>query len=95
MLLLPLVENSFKYGIKGDISNTFIRMDLKQEKNEFLFDIENNYSEMKLDTNGQSGLGLENIRKNLEIVYPNKHEFNITKTKDTFKVSLKLYSHED
>ncbi|MGM5470216.1 sensor histidine kinase [Flavobacteriaceae bacterium LMO-SS05] len=95
MLLLPLVENSFKYGIKGDISNTFIRMDLKQEKNEFLFDIENNYSEMKLDTNGQSGLGLENIRKNLEIVYPNKHEFNITKNKDTFKVSLKLYSHED
>ncbi|TVZ59958.1 histidine kinase [Flavobacteriaceae bacterium MAR_2010_105] len=94
MLLLPLVENSFKYGIKGDIKNTFIRMNLEQEKDEFLFNIENNYSENKLETNGQSGLGLENIRKNLEIVYPKTHKFNVAKTKDSFKVTLKLYSHE-
>jgi LytS/YehU family sensor histidine kinase len=95
MLLLPLVENSFKYGIKGDISNTFIRMDLKQKKDEFIFDIENNYSENLLETNEHSGLGLENIKKNLEIVYPKSHELKISKTKDTFKVCLKLYKHED
>jgi LytS/YehU family sensor histidine kinase len=95
MLLLPLVENSFKYGIKGDISNTFIRMELKQKKDEFIFDIENNYSENLLETNEHSGLGLENIKKNLEIVYPKSHELKISKTKDTFKVCLKLYKHED
>jgi LytS/YehU family sensor histidine kinase len=95
MLLLPLVENSFKYGIKGDISNTFIRMDLKQKKDEFIFDIENNYSENLLETNEHSGLGLENTKKNLEIVYPKSHELKISKTKDTFKVCLKLYKHED
>lgn len=95
MLLLPLVENSFKYGIKGDISNTFIRMNLKQKKDEFIFDIENNFSENLLETNEHSGLGLENIKKNLEIVYPKTHDLKIFKTKDTFKVSLKLYNHED
>lgn len=90
MLLLPLVENSFKYGIKGDISNTFIRMNLKQKKDEFIFDIENNLSENLLEANEHSGLGLENIKKNLEIVYPKSHDLKIFKTKDTFKVVLKL-----
>jgi len=90
MLLLPLVENSFKYGIKGDINNTFIRINLTQNNDVFIFDIENNYSENLLETNEHSGLGLENIKKNLEIVYPKSHDIKITKTKDTFKVELKL-----
>lgn len=95
MLLLPLVENSFKYGIKGDINNTFIHMSLNQKPHKFIFDIENNYSESLMETNEHSGVGLENIRKNLDIVYPKKHEFNITKTEATFRVTLKLYNHED
>jgi len=90
MLLLPLVENSFKYGIKGDIDHTFIHINLILKDKEFMFDIENNYSESLLETKEHSGLGLENIKKNLEIVYPKCHELNISKTKDTFKVNLKI-----
>lgn len=95
MLLLPLVENSFKYGIKGDIDHTFIKIDLKQEQNNFSFDIENNYAEHLMEPNEHSGLGLENIHKNLELVYPKRHDFKIIKTKDTFRVSLKLFEHEN
>ena len=94
MLLLPLVENSFKYGIKGDIDNTFIRMDLILKNGNFSFDIENNYSEGQPDDNDYSGLGLENIEKNLDIVYPKSHEFNIFKTGDTFRVTLKLFEND-
>lgn len=95
MLLLPLVENSFKYGIKGDIDHTFIKIDLKQKQDYFSFDIENNYAESLMEANEHSGLGIENIKKNLEIVYPKSHDFKITKTKDTFRVSLKLFNHEN
>lgn len=95
MLLLPLIENSFKYGIKGDINHTFIQIDLIQKDHTLTFDIVNNFSEAQSETNGHSGVGLENIKKNLELVYPNRHEFKITKTKDTFKVSLKLDANED
>jgi sensor histidine kinase YesM len=95
MLLLPLVENSFKYGIMGDIGHTFIKIDLIQKGKEFTFDIMNNYSENLLENNKHSGLGLENIRKNLEIVYPKSHEFIISKTKDTFRVKLKLINNEN
>ena len=94
MLLLPLVENSFKYGIKGDIQHTFIHINLIQIDNTFTFEIENNYSENDMENNEHSGLGLENIQKNLAIVYPKTHEFNISKTKDAFKVTLKLYDHD-
>lgn len=91
MLLLPLVENSFKYGIKGDIDHTFVRIQLKLKNNHFSFEIENNYSENLMEIKKHSGLGLENIMKNLDIVYPKSHEFKIVKSEDTFKVILNLF----
>jgi sensor histidine kinase YesM len=90
MLLLPLVENSFKYGIKGDINHTFINITLNQKEDIFQFNIENNYSDNQNESSEHSGVGNENIKKNLEIVYPNLHEFEIIKTESTFKVHLKL-----
>jgi len=95
MLLLPLVENSFKYGIKGDIDHTFIRIDLTLKDHDFSFDIENNYTESEQEADGHSGLGLENIEKNLKIVYPKTHEFKIFKTASTFRVTLKLFKNEN
>jgi LytS/YehU family sensor histidine kinase len=95
MLLLPLVENSFKYGIKGDFDNTFIHITVSQQGDQFSFNIENNYSETQSETNEYSGLGLDNIKKNLDIVYNKSHEFTISKSKDTFKVTLKLFKNED
>ncbi|RED49986.1 sensor histidine kinase [Seonamhaeicola aphaedonensis] len=94
MLLIPLVENSFKYGIKGDINNNFLNIDLSLQNDEFMFHIENNYSPDQLKPNQHSGVGLENIKKNLEIIYAKTHEFKIVKTKDTFGVILKLHKHE-
>lgn len=96
MLLLPLIENSFKHGIKGSIENTFININMTQNNEGFLFYIENNYSEMPIKgENEYSGLGLENIKQNLEIVYPKKHELKILKTEDKFMVTLKLSKHEN
>jgi LytS/YehU family sensor histidine kinase len=95
MLLLPLLENSFKYGIKGNINHTFIHINLTQKDKEFTFDIENNYSESHSETNEYSGLGLKNIKNNLEIVYPKTHEMKITKNMYTFRVTLKLFNNED
>lgn len=93
MLLLPLIENSFKHGIKGDIENTFINLNITQDNYEFHFYIENNFDKnlVTLDKEN-SGLGIENIQKNLQIVYPGSHLFEITKTETTFMVSLKLFT---
>jgi len=93
MLLLPLLENSFKHGIKGDIENTFINLNILQNNDGFHFFIENNYSENLLHSDKEhSGLGFKNIKKNLEIVYPNKHLFEISKIKTKIMVSLEIFT---
>jgi LytS/YehU family sensor histidine kinase len=96
MILLPLVENSFKHGIIGDIENTFINLNITQSNHEFHFFIENNYNENRLNEDKKhSGLGIENIQKNLNIVYPNTHLFEITKMERKFIISLKLFTNEN
>lgn len=95
MLLLPLVENSFKHGIKGDIKKTFINIHIHKSKKEFHFFIENNFSEKVIEkTNEYSGLGLKNIEQNLKLIYPNQHSFIIKKTNTAFQVSLKIILNE-
>ncbi len=95
MLLLPLLENSFKYGIKGDIKDTFININLTQNESHFHFYIENNYVEsLEETTNSHSGLGLKTIKSNLDIVYPKKHAFKISKNEHKFIVSLKLFKND-
>jgi LytS/YehU family sensor histidine kinase len=92
MLLLPLVENSFKHGTKDPSHDTFIEITLTQKGEEFTFIIENHCQEGS--GNGgllPAGVGLANIRNNLEIVYPGAHDFEIQKNGSTFKVTLKLY----
>jgi len=94
MLLLPLVENSYKHGVMGDIENTFINLSISQDNNTFIFYIENNLNEEILDYDKEhSGLGIENIKNNLNIIYPDKHLFEMKKTETKFSVSLKIFAN--
>ncbi|HET6766404.1 MAG TPA: hypothetical protein VFH08_03360, partial [Chitinophagaceae bacterium] len=70
---------------------SFIRLDVKIEKNKLIFSVENNkgiVDEIKTDDYG--GLGLENIKRQLELLYPGKHILNIRNLKDSFTVQLQL-----
>jgi sensor histidine kinase YesM len=91
MLLLPLIENSFKHGVKGGLNNTFVHMTLFQDNDSFTFRIENNISEgASVEDRKYSGLGLKNIQQNLTLIYPDQHSFNIDEGKDTFTVTIKI-----
>jgi sensor histidine kinase YesM len=87
MLLLPLVENSFKHGVKS--SN--IKIQITQKGNNFSFKIENQSDSTFSETSDEnSGVGLENVKKNIDIVYPNAHQFIITDVDNKFIVTLKI-----
>jgi two-component sensor histidine kinase len=91
MLLLPLLENSFKHGVMGDTGDTFIRLKLSQQMNRVYFTIENNkgiLAEQPVQKVG--GVGLENIRNRLQLIYPNNHTFDVTDTDLNFKVELTI-----
>ena len=86
MLLIPFVENSFKHGVIIDgVLNVDIH--LKTANNCLLFEVENS-SKRKEETN--TGIGLPNIRKRLEMLYPGKYQLEIIENNDTFKVHLKI-----
>lgn len=92
MLLLPLVENAFKHGAKARASEPFLRIRLEQQKESLAFTISNHVLEGPANgSTGQSGVGLANVRKNLELVYPNAHAFRAGKKGETFEVELKLF----
>ncbi len=88
MLLLPIVENSFKHGLKSGVENPFVTIKLTEEKGYFFFEISNNFK--KRDEEIYSGVGLKNIEKNLGLIYPKKHTFIKEIKENIFIVNLKI-----
>lgn len=86
MLLIPFVENSFKHGaiVEGALN---INIEVKVEENELFFQISNSIQDLERST---SGIGLENIRKRLEMLYKDNYELSINQTDHEFAVSLRI-----
>ena len=90
LLLITFLENAFKHGAKGDSIDPYIKLNIAVEKNRFLFSLLNNKGIVDDIKTGHSGLGLENVKRQLELLYPNKHSLEIKNMKDSFAVELKL-----
>ena len=86
MLLIPFVENSFKHGkiINGSLNIDII---IEAQSNDIHFKMKNSFTK---DTASNDGIGLENIKKRLELLYPNQHLLNINQDENDFIVELTL-----
>ena len=93
LLLIPLVENAFKHGPAKEKSGSFIAISITVNHEYLFFEVRNSFKETAVQPDIQSGIGLGNVRKRLQLIYPNTHKMTITK-ENTFHVSLKLLSHE-
>ncbi len=90
MLLIPFVENAFKHGT-GLIENAHIDIDLKARNNMLYFSVTNKYDAASHEIKDKaSGIGLGNVKRRLELLYPLHHELYITKEDNLFAVSLKI-----
>ncbi|QXP73522.1 histidine kinase [Tenacibaculum sp. AHE15PA] len=85
MLLLPFVENSFKHGAQID-GVLKVDIKLKTANNLLFFEIKNS---TKNNTSSKKGIGLENIKKRLEMLYGKSYHLDISQTKNSFRVELK------
>lgn len=88
-ILLPFVENAFKHVSKGKTQKNFINMMLTVDPSQTLhLAIENSHNS---DSNNHTpGIGLKNVRRRLELVYPGKYELTIVPAAKTFSIDLKL-----
>ncbi len=88
LLFVSLIENAFKYGISVQ-EESYINFSLECGERNILFKCENGLPESNNGTILASpGIGLENLKKRLSLLYPDRHELEINKTKSKFEVTL-------
>ncbi|MCK6616901.1 MAG: histidine kinase [Cyclobacteriaceae bacterium] len=93
LLLIPFVENAFKHVSHfADKPNT-IEIDLDKKGNSFYLNIANTTEGIKPATEN-SGIGLKNVTRRLELLYPGRYNLVIGETPDRFHVSLELKLQE-
>lgn len=87
MLLIPFIENAFKHGVNSE-QKSHIRIEIAVNKAELQFSVVNNKVNVQRDISERSGLGIENTKHRLELIYPSKHLLVINDTEREFFVSL-------
>jgi hypothetical protein len=91
LIFLPFVENSFKHGLKSGAENPFVKIKIDVFENNLVFEIENSKGKTtEISDSKYGGIGIENVKKRLGLIYPNQHSLNISETENTFKVILQI-----
>ncbi|KZS39828.1 hypothetical protein AWE51_09275 [Aquimarina aggregata] len=89
LLFIILLENAFKHGVDSMIYNAFVDVNLTVLNHQIRFEVSNNF-DLSEDSNGSKGIGLENLKKRLEIIYAKDYVFNIVTEGNIYKASLLL-----
>ena len=94
LILLPFLENSFKHGASEELDQAWISLDLTIQDNKLKFKLINAVPPSPLFISEPEivahGIGLENVRKRLELIYPGRYELKTIMEAETYLVSLSL-----
>tara|TARA_R110000751_G_scaffold38520_6_gene92426 strand:- start:356 stop:1171 length:816 start_codon:yes stop_codon:yes gene_type:complete len=86
LMLIMLVENAFKHGVENLRENAYVHITLKVDDHKMIFEIENNFDESEPPQ--KEGIGLSNLKRRLELVYPKMHELTIASHSRKYKAQL-------
>jgi two-component system, LytTR family, sensor kinase len=89
LLLIPFVENAFKHISHKANATNFVKLDVSRSNGHFNFTIENS-KEAERTTELHGGIGLNNVKRRLELLYPEKYQLQIKDDETVYKVDLKL-----
>jgi len=91
ILLLPFVENAFKYAATANPSDYWVKIHLAVEGQQLHFQVENPYVESNQTTRHQKGgIGIANVKARLNMIYPKKHQLKISQEDQIWKVDLMM-----
>jgi len=89
MLFTSLVENAFKHGVSYQ-KDSFIEIILKTNNDNLFFRIKNSKQNNDNGLNAPGGIGMENLKKRLELIYSNRYTLEQNDSKNTFEINIKL-----
>lgn len=90
LLLLPLVENSFKHGTSHVLEQPWINLQVDILGKMLRMKLLNGKVSKPETASPHTGIGIKNVQKRLDLLYPGKYEFSITDEEDVFIVNLKI-----
>jgi tetratricopeptide (TPR) repeat protein len=94
LILQPFIENAFKHTPKYKNCSSIIDIRASLNENELLFEVKNTKDEKEV-SGLPGGIGLENVKKRLALLYAGKHELKMIISDSYFGISLKLKLHND
>ena len=91
-LLIPFIENSFKHSLGTKAVDVKIDIEVRIIDEQLTLATENNFEKNTASSKSlmASGIGLENVQKRLQLLYPQKHELKIKESNETYKIRLVL-----
>ena len=90
LLMIPFVENSFKHGVSQILDHPRISLKIYVEGNMLHFYLNNSKPPTVENQDLRKGIGLENVKKRLDLLYPDKHTLLILTTEDSFTVQMDI-----
>jgi two-component system sensor histidine kinase AlgZ len=88
LLFIILLENAFKHGVENLSKDAYVYINIKAKDNKVFFEIENNFDQTL--PKEDKGIGLKNLKRRLELVYPKKHTLSFSTTENVYKAKLTL-----
>lgn len=95
LLLIPLVENTFKHGVSNMLQDPWIKISFINEPDFFKFIISNSKPTVTKAGREEGNVGLKNVKNRLHLIYPGLHEFNVAENHDSFHVTLVIFQKEN
>ena len=89
LLLVPFVENAFKHISHFNTAVNFVKVDMSLVKGIFIFLVANSKEDLP-PTGKREGIGLQNVKRRLELLYPGRYELKIENNPTTFIIQLNL-----
>ena len=93
LLFISLVENAFKHGVSND-KPSFIVIDIREKGGQLICRIKNSCFPKAASDRSGSGIGLRNLSKRLEMIYPGRHTFEYGEQENTYVALLCIKLHE-
>ncbi|HEY5824988.1 MAG TPA: histidine kinase [Cyclobacteriaceae bacterium] len=96
-VLIPFIENAFKHVSRKNDQSNWIKIELRFDQHQLYFSVTNSIStthHSSTEAVKHSGIGLKNVKRRLDLIYPGKHELLIHQDKNQFEVKLQLELQE-
>ncbi|WP_416866260.1 MAG: sensor histidine kinase [Imperialibacter sp.] len=91
LLFIPFVENSFKHGVKGETGDSYVDVKMEVGSDFINFTCRNNVGSIDdVEQRKYGGIGLENVKKRLKLIYEDRYTLELDEGKEEYKVNLTI-----